>query len=463
MSSISTGNYLAPELARTRALAMPKSMRSKTTRRSAPFSVSFVNNAAEIPEELWTATFAPPIEGRWLYEALEKSGLGDQFMFFYALISQNGTPVAVAPLFLMDVPIEEVTPEALLKPIRFIARFLPSVLYQRTLFVGCPCATEGNIGVLSGVDRPAVLLALQEGLEKKAHRLNAELIVWKDIAPGLSAHLDVLMANRRLFRAISLPATLVRFSSQRKNDYFTNLKGSRRFALRKKLKLSASEVDVTTEVLQQPAPEELDEIFALFRQTYLKSKNKFEELNRTWFEKIAELPWTYFIVLREKHTGEMIAFMTCFGCGSRLINKYVGFDYTKPKSWLLYFRLWDAVVDWALAKGFLSIHSGQTTYRAKIEMGHDLIPLVNYIWHRNYLLHSIYARIVRNLDWANLDEGLALFLKAHPDVAAAVLPGAGNRKGSFSIVGRVARALTPFRSWQEAARTEEAPPSHISS
>jgi len=72
-------------------------------------------------------------------------------------------------------------------------------------------------------------------------------------------------------------------------------------------------------------------------------------------------------------------------------------------------------VDWALSRGFTSIHGGQTTYGAKIEMGHDLIPLVNYIWHRNFLLHLIYGRIVRGLDWAKLDEGLALFLKAHPD------------------------------------------------
>ena len=214
------------------------------------------------------------------------------------------------------------------------------------------------------------MLALQNALEKKAKDLGAELIVWKDMPAAISPDLDWLTMRRRLFRIVSLPATLVKFSSQKKSDYFGQLKSSRRFALKKKLKLSASNADVSVEVLQQPAPEDMDEIFGLFRQTYLKSKTKFEELNRTWFARIAGLPTARFITLREKQTGAIVAFMACFGCGSRLINKHVGFDYSKPKSWMLYFRLWDAAVDWALSKGFTSIHSGQTTYQAKIEMGH---------------------------------------------------------------------------------------------
>jgi Peptidogalycan biosysnthesis/recognition len=416
MSSIYTRDNLAFAWPRPQRFLSRRSLPEEALRPSAAYAVTFVNSAAEIPDELW-ATFSPPLEGRWLYEALEQSDLDAQFNFLYARISKNGVPVAVAPAFVMDVPIQRVTPEALLKPLRIMARLLPSILYQRTLFLGCPCSTEGTVGILPCAGRRAVLLALQDALEEKARKLHAELIVWKDMPESISSDLDWLTKRRRLLRAVSLPATLVKFSSQRKSDYFGQLKGTRRFALKKKLKLSAAEADISVQILENPMPDVLDEIFWLFRQTYLKSKTKFEELNRTWFSKVAGLSTTYFVVLREKQTGAMIACMTCFVCGSRLINKHVGFDYEKPKSWMLYFRLWDAVVDWALAKGFTSIHSGQTTYRAKIEMGHDLIPLVNYIRHRNVLLHSIYGRIVRTFDWAKLDEGLALFLKAHPTAA----------------------------------------------
>jgi hypothetical protein len=148
----------------------------------------------------------------------------------------------------------------------------------------------------------------------------------------------------------------------------------------------------------------------------------------------------------------------CFRSGACLINKYLGLDYTKPKAWL-YFRLWDAAVDWALSEGFTSIHSGQTTYPAKIEMGHELIPLVNYVWHRNPLFHAIYGRIAGGLDWAKLDEGLASYLKAHPAEAAAALPASGRlRTARPSLTARFSRIFAPARIWRQAAQSGEAPP-----
>jgi hypothetical protein len=112
----------------------------------------------------------------------------------------------------------------------------------------------------------------------------------------------------------------------------------------------------------------------------------------------------------------MVAFMLCFDAGERLINnKFIGIDYGKPKEWLLYFRLWDAAVDWALSRGFSSIQSGQTAYAPKIEMGHRLVPLTNYCQHRYILIHAIYRAVAKMVDWSGLDGELALFLKAHPE------------------------------------------------
>lgn len=413
MTLITTNNSLGKN-----TLSLPQRFFFRRSRRRAASvcadcSASFVSSAAEIPDELWAA-FSPSAEGRWFYEALENGGLEGQFSFFYAKVSQGPAALGFAPMFLTDVPVERAAPEKLLKPLKAIARLAPSILYQRTLFVGSPCS-PGSIGILRGANRRDVLFALQNALEKKARETGAELIVWKDMPPGIAGDLDWLMRRRRLFRVVSLPGTMVRFPSPAKAGYFTQLKGSRRRALKKKLALGAAEADLSAEVLQHPAPEVLDEIYSLFKQTYLKSKVKFEEMNRTWFAKLAEASHAHFVVLREKKTGAMVAFMACLASGSILINKHVGFDYGKPKSWMLYFRLWDAAVDWALSKSFACIYSGQTAYRIKIETGHDLVPLVNYVRHRNVLLHSIFRKVAGKLDWASLDEGLAVILQAHPE------------------------------------------------
>jgi Acetyltransferase (GNAT) domain len=157
----------------------------------------------------------------------------------------------------------------------------------------------------------------------------------------------------------------------------------------------------------------------LFWQTYEKSATKFERLDRKFFEAIAEKPATLFIILREEITGEMIAFMLCFDMGKRLINMFIGMDYSRPKEWMLFFRLWEAVVDLALARGFSAVVSGRSSYEVKIEVGHKLIPLNNYCRHRNFLLHGIYHFLAQRVDWASLDEALARFLKAHPDATVA--------------------------------------------
>jgi hypothetical protein len=383
------------------------------------FQVEFLETASQIPNGLWDACFKPPAEGRWWYEALDRSGIEDQFTFLYALINHFGSPVGIAPAFFMDVPVDQVAPQEFLRLLRLVGKIIPSVLSQRTLFVGSPILDEGRVGLISHVNRRDALLSLQLALETKANELRAPLIVWKDFPDSSSGDFNWLSRQRRLFRVISLPNTVVEFPSPRKEDYFAAMKGTRRRKLKTKLKRSREQVALGVEIVQRPDAKTLDDIFGLFWQTYEKSATKFEKLSRKFFEVIAEKPATLFIILREKTTGEMIAFMLCFDLGERLTNMFIGMDYSRPKEWMIFFRLWEAVVDLALSRGFSAVVSGRSSYEVKIEVGHNLIPLNNYCRHRNIFLHGIYHFLAQRVDWASLDEALARFLKAHPDATVA--------------------------------------------
>ena len=379
------------------------------------FEVEFFETASQIPKELWDALFQPPAAGCWWYETLDQSGIEDQFTFFYALIIHLGCPVGIAPVFVMDVPVEQVAPQEFLRLFRLVGKIAPSVLYQRTLFVGSPILDESRVGLIPHVNRRAALLSLQIALEKKADQLRAPMIVWKDFPESSTADFNWLSHQRRLFHVVSFPNTIVEFSSRSKEDYFAAMKGSRRRKLKAKLRHSREQVALGVEIVQCPDAKTLDDIFGLFWQTYEKSTSKFEKLNRKFFEVIAEKQATFFIILREKITGEMIAFMLCFDMGERLINMFIGMDYSRPKEWMLFFRLWEAAVDIALSRGFSAILSGRSSYEAKIETGHQLVPLNNYCRHRNVFLHAIYRIVAQRIDWASLDEALARFLKAHPE------------------------------------------------
>jgi len=380
-----------------------------------PYEIEFLRKASQIPEDLWDTCFQVPGEGRWWYEGLEQSGIDDQFTFFYGLIKHLDYPVGIAPVFVMDMPIEQVAPKAFLGLLRLIGKIVPSVLYQRALFVGSPILDESKVGFVSHVNRRAALLALQIALEAKARELRASLIIWKDFPESSSGDLNWLSHQRRLFHVISLPNTVVEFSSRRKEDYYSALKGSRRRKLKTKLRRSTEQVALSVEIVQRPDAKTLDDVFGLFRQTYERSTEKFERLNHKFFEVFAKKQAALFIILREKVTGEMIAFMLCFDMGERLIDMYIGMDYSRPKEWMLFFRLWEAAVDLALSRGFTSIVSGRSSYEAKIETGHKLVPLNNYCRHRNILLHTIYRFVAQRVDWASLDGALARFLKAHPE------------------------------------------------
>jgi uncharacterized protein len=184
------------------------------------YRVVFFQKASQIPNAVWDACFRPPAEGGWWYEALDQSGIEDQFTFFYGLIEHLSRPVGIAPGFVMDLPVAQVAPQEFLRLLQPIGKILPSVLCQRTVFVGSPILDEGRVGLVSHVDRRTALLALQIALERKADELRAPLIVWKDFPESSSADLNWLAHERRLFRVISLPNTIVEFPSHRKRGLF---------------------------------------------------------------------------------------------------------------------------------------------------------------------------------------------------------------------------------------------------
>ncbi|WP_130470499.1 GNAT family N-acetyltransferase [Candidatus Magnetaquicoccus inordinatus] len=376
------------------------------------WQVRWVDSVEEIAAELWELCFPPPLEGVWWYRALERSGLQEQFRFLYALVFHDGEAVAIAPAFVMDVPLDIIAPPWCLPLLRLLSRLAPSLPYQRTLFIGSPCSEQGSVGSLPGVERLPLLESIQRTLPEQAKRLQAPMIVWKDFAESDGALLRTLAANHGLFAMTSYPGTVCALPED-KESYLRTLSGSRRHQLKKKWRRSASAVAVEMSVLQQPDAESLQEIHALFEQTYQRAETKFERLNSAFFQWIALSPPAHFLLLREKESKDLLAFMLCFRFPGYVVNKFVGFDYQRPREWLLYFRLWEAAVDWALANGARFIQSGQTVYGAKIAVGHLLVPLTNYGRHRNPVVHWIYGKIAPGISWQSLDDDLANYLQSH--------------------------------------------------
>jgi Peptidogalycan biosysnthesis/recognition len=386
--------------------------------RAPSLGVTFCASETEIPGALWDACFPPTVEGRWWYRTLERCGLEDQFTFFYALIQDSTRTVGIAPVFLMRLPLDVVVPDALLPVAARLEKVHPSFWRPLALFVGSPCAEEGRIGLLPEIERRPALLATQRALETKAREVGASMIVWKDFPGSLAADLTWLTSQCRLFRTVSFPGTVVPLAGI-KADYFATLSSSRRQRLKRRLRRSADQIAVEVETVQRPDGQMLDEIFGLFWQAYEKGKTKFERLNRRFFELVAQCPASHFIILRERQSRKMVAFMLCFVMADRIINKFIGLDCRRPRNLFLNERLWDAAVDWAIARGVSAIQSGQTGYAGKLMTGHSLVPLYNFCHQRNFFMHAIYRLVGQTISWETLDDELATAIKAHPEISKA--------------------------------------------
>ena len=372
-----------------------------------PVSIRWVSSVEEIPSDLWDHCFAPPLEGLWWYRALERSGLESQFTFAYAILERGALPVGIAPTFLMDVPIDLVAPPAIAKILRVAGAVIPRLRYQRTLFVGSPCSDEGTVGLLPGTELADVAPILHDALTIRARQAGAPMIVWKDFPDTMSAALDHLCASRGLFKLVSYPGTRLPLPSGGFEAYLQALTSSHRHNLRKKLRRSKELGELQASIIQHPNQALLSELFPLFLQTYEKGKTKFEHLTPRFFELIAAEDTSYFILLRNPQTGKLVAFMLCFCLGSRVINKFIGLDYELSGHWFLYFRLWEQAVIWASSVGATDFQSGQTGYRAKLDLEHRLVPLNNYCQHRQPWLHRLFATVAKSITWATLDDDLA--------------------------------------------------------
>jgi len=386
------------------------------------YTARIVPSASEVPQALWAQGFAAPLEGQWWYETLERSHIEQQFRFFYAIIEDNGRPVALAPMFCADVPIELVVPEKTLPLFRLAAKVFPGVMAQRTLFVGSPCADEGTIGLMPAADLADVLAAVARAQGGLAKALGAWMLVWKDMPAAFAGQARPIARKLGFFQTESYPGTEIVFLSNDKEDVFRRMKPSHRQQLRKKLRRSAERVDLEISVVRRPSVDVLREIFALFMQTYEQAETRFERLDIRFFEAAAASDPAHFILLRDRTDGRLAAFMLVYDLGETVINKFIGIDYHRPRDWMLYFRLNDAAIDFALSRGAKRLQSGQTGYRVKVELGHRLVPLFNFARHRLWPVHLVYALVGRTISWKTLDADLAHHIEVHPDNPTAA-PG----------------------------------------
>ncbi len=373
------------------------------------------SHCADIPESLWASCCPPPHEGLFWFRALESGNLGDQFRFLFGLLECEGAAIGIVPAFVFDVPLKLVIPPRIAACIAPLARGpLRGLAHQRTFFIGNVAGEEGRVGLVPGYRLHDVAAFVHAGARAKADECGAPMLVWKDFPDPDRKALDLLLDSTRTFRMVSYPGTAIELVRGGYAAFLRGMRSDKRRGIGIKLRRGEAAIPVTTSIVSRPDARQVEEIFRLFWLTYLRGTTKFERLTPEFFRAIACCEEVSFIIQREPASGKTLAFMMMLALGERAINQFIGIDYAASKGGYLTFRLFAAAYDWACATGATVLQSGQTGYKAKLDMGHRLVPLWNYAEHRNPLVNWVFRRAAAGIGWETLDGQLAEYLSAHP-------------------------------------------------
>lgn len=364
-----------------------------------------ISSAASIPADLRRSAFAGRSRDVRYYEVIEES-LGEQFdCRYFVLHDEASDEWAVQPFFFVTQDALGGLPaafRALFAPIR---KLWPRFLNLRMMMIGC-AAGEGDLDHAS----PWLATALREAIEAHRRQARPSIILLKDFPsiyrPALSP-----FASDGYQRAPSMPAARLELDFAT-FDEFMNRRLSKVFRKNLRRKLRASEsATIELEVAHDATPF-VDEIHPLYVQTFSRSDFKFENLNKEFFRLIGQRMPDRIRFFIWRQNGKIIAFNLCLVHDETLHDLGVGLDYAVALDLHLYFRTWRDVIEWCLANGIKSYHTGPLNYDPKWHLRLTLVPLDLYARHNTALFNPLFKLAVKYLEPTRHDPILRRFANA---------------------------------------------------
>ena len=358
--------------------------------RESEYKVKIIRKISEIPEGEWNKVFPGVVENYYFFKTLDESNF-DQFSFFYILIYDEDALVGATSCFLMNFPLDIAVTGKFRVVVNFINKFWPRILNPRILICGLPMG-EGRIGMAA--EPQAVMSAIYKGMEQISRQEKAGIIAFKDFNLSYRKILDECLSAGFL-RINSLPSTDMGINFASFDEYLKKLSNASKSGLKRKFKQVDGKVKIDLEIVNKLEDSALDEVYALYLQTYDKQELGLEKLPKAFFENIAKnMPseTKFFLWRIEKR---IVAFALCLASGDYFIDYYLGFDYAIAFQYHLYFVRFRDLMNWCIENKMKKYEMGATGYEPKRRLGFNFIPLYIYVKHRNKFFNPIFKIICR--------------------------------------------------------------------
>ena len=360
------------------------------------FKFKIIKNISEIPAEEWNKVFPSVMESYYFFKTLDESNF-EQFSFYYILVYDKDKLVGVTNCFLMEFPLDIAVTGKFRIVSNFINKAFPRFLNPRILICGLPMG-EGRIGIAA--EPHAVISAIYKGMEEISRQEKVGIIAFKDFRLSYKKTLDKCL-GADFIRIDSLPSTDMEINFTSFDEFLKTLSNASKSGLKRKFKQIDGKVKIDSEITNKLDNSALDEIYALYLQTYNKQELGLEKLPKAFFENISKnMPLeTKFFLWRIE--GRIVAFAFCLVSGDYFIDYYLGFDYAVAHQYHLYSVRFRGLMNWCIENKMKRYEMGATSYEPKRRLGFQFIPLYIYVKHRNKFINPIFRVICRILQPTN--------------------------------------------------------------
>ena len=370
-----------------------------------------LDHVPEADQSVFISNFSPYAADHRYYE-ITQATLGNQFEHRYLILKdQEGGTRAVQPFLIVRQDLVMGMPASVRQSIDAVRKRFPGFLKLPMLMVGCS-AGEGDIAldIVSGTT-DWTIDALGEVLPLLAKRLKAMMVLFKDFPKSYRAKLDHLL-QAGFTRIPSMPATGLKLDFRDFEEYLARkLSHAMRKNLRRKFRKSETGGPIKVEVVSDITPF-VDEILPLYQAVFGRAKQRFEELNRSYFCQLGQRMndrSRFLIWWREK---KIVAFASCLVHDGVLKDNYIGLDYSLALEYHLYFVTWRDTIIWALQNGCHTYHSAPLNYDPKFHFRMHLEPLDLYVRATHPLLNACFRPLLPMLEPTRYDKPIQKFENA---------------------------------------------------
>ena len=363
------------------------------------FHTKIFSRITEISRQEWERVYPKTLENYSFFKTLDESGL-NQFEFYYIAIYSGENIAGVAPCFLMRYPLDTTVQGPLKTFVLALKKLFPHFLEIKVLVCGLPMG-QGRIG---WADDPAkILIAVCDTLESFAASKGVSLLAFKDFSEQDCQWLSALEAQG-YYKFESMPSTEMDVPYRSLEEYLKTLSHSSRKGLKRKFKKADEEAGLEMEIKDRLAETEFDEVYGLYLQTVKKhTEMSFEIMSKAFFKILPDnMPGEtrYFLW---RLGGRVVAFALCLVSRSRMIDYYLGFDYSLAYNYSLYFVRFRDLLNWCIQHGIPKYDMGSTGYEPKRHFGFEFVRLFAYAKHRNKIINPFFHLLCKLLKPENFD------------------------------------------------------------